>query len=113
MKLRLTTLLGTAAIATTLLQAQTPVPAPAPTPALQQAKTAKAERIRAKAAKVRAKRKASALNLTPEQKQKNQTIRQQAQLTEQPVRQQLVQNREALAAAVKAGDTAKVQALSQ
>lgn len=113
MKLRLMTLLGAAAIATTLVQAQAPASIPAPTAARQQAKNAKAKKLRAKRAKVRAEGKANALNLTPEQKQKNQTIRQQAQLTAQPVRQQLIQNRQALAAAVKAGDTAKVQALSQ
>jgi len=53
-----------------------------------------------------------ALNLTPAQKQQARAIFQQAKQSAQPIRQQLQQNREAFAAAVKANDTAQIQALA-
>jgi Spy/CpxP family protein refolding chaperone len=46
-------------------------------------------------------RVAQALNLTAAQKQQAQTIFQQAQLSAQPIRQELKQNREKLSAAAK------------
>lgn len=52
------------------------------------------------------------LNLTDAQKQQAKAIRQSAKQTAQPLMQQLRQNRQALAAAVQAGDTAKIQQLS-
>jgi len=53
-----------------------------------------------------------ALNLTPAQKQEAHAIFQQTRQSVQPVAQQAKQNREALAAAVKANDTAKIQELA-
>jgi len=53
-----------------------------------------------------------ALNLTPARKQQARAIFQQAKQSAQPIRQQLQQNREAFAAAVKANDTAQIQALA-
>ena len=53
-----------------------------------------------------------ALDLTAAQKQQAKTIFQQAKQNAQPIRQQLQQNREAFAAAVKANDTAQIQALA-
>jgi protein CpxP len=53
-----------------------------------------------------------ALNLTDAQKQQAKTIFQQSRQSVQPVRQQLKQNREALEAAVKANDTAKIDQLA-
>lgn len=48
---------------------------------------------------------AQALNLTDAQKQQAQTIFQQAQLSAQPIRQELKQNREKLSAAAKMGNS--------
>jgi len=53
-----------------------------------------------------------ALNLTDAQKEQAKAIFQQARQSVQPIVQQLKQNREALAAAVKVNDTAKIQQLS-
>ena len=53
-----------------------------------------------------------ALNLTDAQKQQAKAIFQGAKANAQPIRQQLQQNREAFAAAVKANDTAQIQALA-
>lgn len=53
-----------------------------------------------------------ALNLTESQKQQAKTIFEQARKSAQPVVQELMQNREALAAAVKADDTAGIQQLA-
>lgn len=53
------------------------------------------------------------LNLTDAQREQLRSIFQQAKQSAQPVRQQLKQNREALAAAVKANDTAQIPRLSQ
>lgn len=55
---------------------------------------------------------AQTLNLTDSQKQQARTIFQQARQSAQPVRQELKQNREALSAAAKAGQTADIQKLS-
>jgi Spy/CpxP family protein refolding chaperone len=53
-----------------------------------------------------------ALNLTDDQKAQAKAIFQQARQSSQSVRDQLKQNGEALAAAVKANDTAQIQTLS-
>ena len=53
------------------------------------------------------------LNLTDAQSEQAQSIFQQAKQSARPVRQQLKQNREALAAAVKANDAAQIRQLSQ
>lgn len=53
-----------------------------------------------------------ALNLTDAQKQQAKAIFQQARQINRPVMQQAKQNREALAAAVKANDTAKIEQLT-
>lgn len=53
-----------------------------------------------------------ALNLTDAQKQEAKTIFQQARETAKPVRQELKQNREALGAAIKADDTARIHTLA-
>ena len=53
-----------------------------------------------------------ALNLTDAQKQQAKTIFQQARETAKPLREQLKQNREALAAAVKTDDVAQIKSLS-
>jgi len=58
------------------------------------------------------KRMMQSLNLTDAQKQQIKTIRQGARQTAQPVAQELKQNRQALAAAVQAGDSVKIQQLS-
>jgi Spy/CpxP family protein refolding chaperone len=52
------------------------------------------------------------LALTPEQKQQAKTILQNTRQQAQPLAQQLHQNRQALTAAVQAGDSAKIQQLS-
>ena len=58
------------------------------------------------------RRMMQALNLTDAQKQQAKAIFQQARQSAQPTVQQLKQNREALAAAVKANDTAKIERLT-
>ncbi len=52
------------------------------------------------------------LDLTAAQKQQAKTIFQQARQNSAPIRQQLQQNREAMATAVKANDTAQIQSLA-
>lgn len=53
-----------------------------------------------------------ALKLTPAQHQEAKAIFQQARETAKPVREELRQNRQALAAAVKADDTTRIHTLS-
>jgi len=53
-----------------------------------------------------------ALNLTDAQKQEAKAIFQHARETSKPVREELKQNRDALAAAIKADDTARIHNLS-
>ena len=53
-----------------------------------------------------------ALNLSPAQKQQAETIFGDAKQKAQPIRQEMRQNREALAAAVKANNTAQIERLS-
>ena len=53
-----------------------------------------------------------ALNLTPEQQQNAKTIFADARQKTEPIRQQMHQNREALYAAVKANNTAKIEQIS-
>ncbi len=52
------------------------------------------------------------LNLTPTQKQQAETIFGNAREKARPIRQEIQQNREALHAAMKANDTAKIEHLS-
>jgi Spy/CpxP family protein refolding chaperone len=93
-----------AAVAAGMAFAQTPAPAPAPQPG--QAATHARPR-----AMVR-RRLMQALNLTDAQKQQAKAIFQQARQDSASIREQLKQNREALAAAVQANDSAKIQQLS-
>jgi Spy/CpxP family protein refolding chaperone len=58
------------------------------------------------------KRLVTALNLTADQQQQAKTIMQGARQTAQPLAQQLKQDRQALAAAIQAGDSARIQQLS-
>jgi Spy/CpxP family protein refolding chaperone len=58
------------------------------------------------------KRMMAALNLTPEQKTAAKAIFSQARETSKPVRMELKQNREAMAAAVKADNKARIEQLS-
>ena len=80
----------------TMAIAQTPAPAPAAAPVHA--------RVRRQLMKE--------LALTPEQKQQAKTIMQNTRQQAQPLAQQLHQNRQALSAAVQAGDSAKIQQLS-
>jgi Spy/CpxP family protein refolding chaperone len=54
----------------------------------------------------------TALNLTPDQKEKAKAIFDRAHENSQPVRRELRQNREAMAAAVKSDDKAQIEKLS-
>ena len=102
MKKTLTTL-AAAAMAAGLAFAQAPAAAPTPTaPAHKRPLRAMARH-----------RAIQALNLTDAQKQQAKTIFQQSRATTQPIREQLKQNREALASAVKANDTNQIQQLAQ
>jgi Spy/CpxP family protein refolding chaperone len=94
------------AAATALVQAQVPTsPATAAAAAHQQVRAKRLAAIR--------HRNAKALGLTPAQKAQAKTIRQQARLSAQPTLDKMKQNRQALSAAVKTGDTAQIQALSK
>jgi len=53
------------------------------------------------------------LGLTADQKSEFKAIRQQCRKDAQPIQDKLQQNRQALSAAVKANDTAQIQALSK
>jgi Spy/CpxP family protein refolding chaperone len=53
------------------------------------------------------------LGLSADQKLEFRTVRQQAQKDAQPIQDELRQNRQALTAAVKANDTAQIEALSK
>jgi len=77
--------------------------------------TATAQKGAGKANRVRAlvrKRLVNALDLTAEQKQQARIVMQGARQAAQPLAQQLKQDREALAAAIQAGDSARIQQLS-
>jgi len=78
------------------------------TPAAPQTNTTPAPRHRA----AMRQRMMQALNLTDDQKQQAKAIFQSARQSTQPLRQQLMQNRQAMAAAVKANDTAQIQQLA-
>ncbi len=106
MKLRLIVFLTASTAATMLVQAQTPTAPPqTQAKALPQARAKRLAALKGKVAK--------ALGLSPAQRQQDKTIREQAKLTIKPVREQLQQNRQALAAAVKTGDAKQIQTLSQ
>jgi Spy/CpxP family protein refolding chaperone len=104
MKLRLITMTAMAALAVGLVQAQ--APAVGGNTTRQQLRAQRALALRGRVT-------AKGLTLSDAQKQQVKTIRQQAQQTAEPVREQLQQNRAALTAAVKAGNAAQIQALSQ
>ena len=99
MKKTVTILAATTALAAGMVFAQ----APAATPAHPLAPRAAAMRQRV----------IQALNLSDAQKLQAKAIFQQTRQQTQSVRDQLKQNREAMSAAVKANDTAKIQQLSQ
>jgi Spy/CpxP family protein refolding chaperone len=58
-------------------------------------------------------RLATELGLTKSQKAQFKSIRQQARQKAEPVTAQLKENRQALSAAIKSGDTAKIESLSK
>ena len=100
MKRRLTIIAAMAALGAAMILAQT---------------TATTQKGAGKGNGVRAllrKRLVTALNLTADQQQHAKTIMQGARQTAQPLAQQLKQDRQALAAAIQAGDSAKIQQLS-
>src|SRR5580658_7942695 len=99
--IRLATI-GAVAAGLTFAQAQ----APAPTAQPNQSKPAMNHRAQAR------RHMFQELNLTPTQKQQAKAIFQQARATAKPVRDRLRQNREAIAAAVKADNQAQIQQLS-
>lgn len=103
MQLRLIAFFAVAAVAAALIQAQAPAPAGAV--AIQQVRAKRTGALRGRIAR--------ALNLSASQKQQVKTIRAQARQTAQPVAEQLRQTRQALIAAVTAGDAAQIQALSK
>jgi Spy/CpxP family protein refolding chaperone len=94
-----------AALAAGMAFAQTPAPQP-PSGGTGNGATMMPRRARAR------RRMLQALNLTDAQKAQAKTIFQQARQSNQPLRQQLQQNRAALSAAVKAGDSAQIQQLA-
>jgi Spy/CpxP family protein refolding chaperone len=85
-------------------QSQTPAPQPGPGKAAGKARFARRAGLRP--------RMMQALNLTDAQKAQAKSIFQQARQTAQPLRAQLKQDRESIAAAVKAGNTTQIQQLS-
>jgi protein CpxP len=99
MKTKLIKFATVAALATGIALAQTPSPNPA---------AGRHNFVRQHMARI-----AQELNLTDAQKAQAKTIFQQARQTAQPVRDQLKTNRQALQAAVKSGDDAQIQHLSQ
>ena len=101
MKTRLMKFAAAAALATGMVFAQTPSPSPTPQAGRHHFLQQHMARI------------AQQLNLTDAQKEQAKAIFQQTRQTAQPVRQQLKQNRQALAAAVKAANDPQIQNLSQ
>jgi Spy/CpxP family protein refolding chaperone len=100
MKRRLTILAAMVALGAAIILAQT---------------SATAQNAAGKANGVRdqvRKRLVNALDLTADQKQRAKIIMQGARQTAQPLTQQLKQDREALTAAIQAGDSARIQQLS-
>jgi Spy/CpxP family protein refolding chaperone len=96
-------LAGTAAIAAGMAFAQAPSAAPKQPAGAQQRANRRAE-FR--------ERMMEQLNLTPAQKQQADTIFGQAREKAKPFREELRQNREALQAAIKADDTARIHTLA-
>ena len=99
MKTRLIQYAAVTALTTGLVFAQTPSPSP---------QAGRPNLVRLHMARI-----AQALNLSDAQKAQAKSIFQQARLTAQPVREQLKQNREALQAAIKSGNDAQIQSISQ
>jgi Spy/CpxP family protein refolding chaperone len=81
---------------------------PAQTPQEQPPAAHRTERGR----KAEHQRMMQSLNLTSAQKQEAKTLFQEARASSKPVREQLRQNRQALADAIKADDTARIHTLS-
>jgi periplasmic protein CpxP/Spy len=100
MQRQITRFAAVAAIAAGMAFAQTPPSTPQPATGKAPVRDAVRNRLR------------QALNLTDAQKGQAKTIFQQARQTAQPLRQQLIENRQALSAAVKANDAAEIQQLS-
>ena len=96
------------ALATGLALAQTTTTPAQPAPSTP----AKAAKARPGRAAIR-HRMMKALALTPAQKTQAKQIFQQTKTANQPVRQQLQQNRQAMADAVKANDVSKIHMLAQ
>jgi periplasmic protein CpxP/Spy len=94
------------ALAAGMAFAQSQAPAPQPAPGQGGGKAKFARRAAGR------RRMMQALNLTDAQKQQAKSIFQQARETAQPLRAQLKQSREAMAAAAKVGNTAQIQQLA-
>jgi Spy/CpxP family protein refolding chaperone len=106
MKRQLMKLAAVGAVAAGMIFAQTPAPAQAQTAQPNQSQRATNHRAIAR------QRMFQALNLTPAQKEHARAIFRQARDTAKPVRDQLRQNREAMAAAVKVDNKAQIDRLS-
>jgi Spy/CpxP family protein refolding chaperone len=103
MKNHLIKFVATGALAAGMTLAQT-TPAPAPQPNHAQTRVRPHTMFR--------QRMMQALNLTPEQREHAQTMFHQARQKAEPIRRELKQNREELAASVKADNTAQVRSLA-
>jgi Spy/CpxP family protein refolding chaperone len=101
MKRQLTKLMAMGAMAAAMALAQTTATSTTAPPAAGKGLKAQIE-----------KRLIKALDLTDAQKQQAKTILQATKQQAQPLAQQAQQDRQALSAAVQAGDTAKIQAIS-
>jgi Spy/CpxP family protein refolding chaperone len=106
MKRQLIKLATVGAVAAGMIFAQAQAPAQAQTAQSNQSKPATNHHAMAR------HRMFQQLNLTPAQKEHAKAIFQQARDTAKPVRDQLRQNREAIAAAVKADNKAQIEQLS-
>jgi Spy/CpxP family protein refolding chaperone len=104
MKRQLIRFAAVGAVAAGLTFAQTQAPAPTAQP--NQSKPAMSHRAQAR------RHMFQELNLTPAQREQAAAIFQQARMTAKPVREQLRQNREAIAAAVKADNQIQIEQLS-
>jgi protein CpxP len=110
MKKNLIRLGSVAALAAGMAFAQ--AQAPAAQPPAQPATPAKPGAVHRTFRQRSRQRMMQALNLTPAQREQVRSIFQQARQSAQPFTQQLRQNREAMALAVKANDNARIQQLA-
>jgi Spy/CpxP family protein refolding chaperone len=106
MKRQLIKLAAVGTVAAGMIFAQAPAPAQAQTATPNPSKPAMNHRAEAR------HKMFQALNLTPAQKEHAKVIFQQAREANKPVREQMHQNREALAAAVKADNKTQIAQLS-